>query len=230
MEETPFKRAKIWILDLLFPPKCPFCGKILREPRAPLCAVCQRELPWLTGALAERKVDFVKVCLSPLAYRGTVPEAVRRYKFRGVRAYAVPFGLLMAQCVRDHGLEEIDGVTWAPLSRKRLRKRGYDQAELLAAQVAGHLGLPLLSTLQKVRHTQPQSGLDQDAARRANALGAYQLKEGLALEGKRLLLVDDVVTSGATLGECARLLCQAGAEVYCLTLAQARQEADKSDQ
>lgn len=227
MDEQGLKKAKNWILDLLFPPKCPFCGTILRKPEELLCAACQRELPWLTGKEAERTVDFAKVCLSPMAYREKVPEAVRRYKFRGVRAYAEPFGVLMAQCVRDRGLEGLDGVTWAPLSKKRLRARGYDQAKLLAAQVAKDLELPLLPTLDKLRHTRPQSGIEQDAARRANALGAYGRKEGLSLEGKRLLLVDDVVTSGSTLSECARLLCQGGAEVCCLTLAQARTGREK---
>ena len=211
------------LLDLLFPPKCPFCQSILEMPADPVCPACQKALPWLIGRAGERKVDFTRGCCSPMAYRGAVREAIHRYKFSGVRAYARPFGLLMAQCVQDRPEMAANLVTWAPLSRKRRRERGYDQGELLARAMAKRLGLPAVPTLVKARHTQPQSGLDSAEARRANALGAYALLSGVEVAGKRVLLADDVVTSGATLSECARTLLEAGAaEVWCVTLAQAR--------
>lgn len=210
-------------LDLIFPPKCPFCRKILGEPEAPVCPDCQEKLPWLEGRRAERRVEFAEGCFSPLAYRDGVPEAIRRLKFSHVRAYAEPFGILAAQCLRDHLAEPVDALTWAPLSRERLRERGFDQAEWMARAAGEVLSLPCLPTLAKVRHTVPQSELEDDAARRANVLGAYALLPGADAVGRRLILVDDVVTSGSTLGECARMLKQAGAErVFCLTLAQAR--------
>ena len=209
------------LLDLLFPPKCPFCQRLLHDPRAPLCPNCQACLPWLTGRAGERRVDFTQGCWSPLAYQAQVREAVQRYKFAPAPAYGRPFGLLMAQCARDQGVEA-ELVTWAPLSKKRRRKRGFDQGELLARTVGECLALPVLPLLEKSRHTVPQSSLPDGAARRANALGAYSLLPGGRIEGGRVLLVDDVVTSGATLSECARLLCQGGAkQVLCLTLAQA---------
>lgn len=210
------------LLDLLFPRKCPFCRGLLAEPESPVCPGCQPKLPWLTGRGRERRVDFTAGCLSPLAYRDGVPEAVRRYKFGGVRACCAPFALLMAQCAADHALE-VDCITWVPLSAKRLRRRGYDQSELLAQGVGERLSLPVQPILQKLRDTQAQSDLETEGARRANALGAYAVLPGAGVEGKRILLVDDVVTSGATLSECARMLCQAGAaQVWALTLAQAR--------
>ena len=215
------------LLDLLFPPKCPFCQRLLHDPRAPLCPNCQASLPWLTGRAGERRVDFTQVCWSPLAYQAQVREAVQRYKFAPAPAYGRPFGLLMAQCARDQGVEA-ELVTWAPLSKKRRRKRGFDQGELLARTVGECLALPVLPLLEKSRHTVPQSSLPDGAARRANALGAYSLLPGRRIEGGRVLLVDDVVTSGATLSECARLLCQGGAkQVLCLTLAQAGEGGDK---
>ena len=215
------------LLDLLFPPKCPFCQRLLHDPRAPLCPNCQASLPWLTGRAGERRVDFTQGCWSPLAYQAQVREAVQRYKFAPAPAYGRPFGLLMAQCARDQGVEA-ELVTWAPLSKKRRRKRGFDQGELLARTVGECLALPVLPLLEKSRHTVPQSSLPDGAARRANALGAYSLLPGGRREGGRVLLVDDVVTSGATLSECARLLCQGGAkQVLCLTLAQAGEGGDK---
>ena len=195
-------RAGTWLLDLLFPMKCPFCQHILEDSRAPACPGCQKMLPWLSGREAERPVEFTSGCHSPLAYRDRVPDSIHRYKFPGTPSYAGAYGLLTAQCVRDNRAAPLDLVTWIPLSPKRRRKRGFDQAEALARAVARELDLPVRGT---------------------NVLGVYRLKESVDLAGLRVLLVDDVVTSGATLSECARLLRSAGAaEVLCATLAQAR--------
>lgn len=213
------------VLDLLFPPRCPFCQDILEQPRDVLCPACQPKLPWLTGQAAERRVDFSAGCLSPLRYREQVRDAIHRYKFSGKRGYGQPFGILMAQSAQDHWTELPELVTWVPLSARRLRKRGYDQSELLARKVGEVLNLPVRPTLVKVRHTDPQSRLEEESARRANALGAYSLCPDGDVAGKRLLLVDDVVTSGATLSECARVLLDSGGkEIYCLTLAQAKSD------
>lgn len=212
-----------WVLDLLFPPKCPYCQRLMEGSYIPACSHCQPTLPWLVGAQGERKVDFTAGCLSPLGYRGSVVDSIHRYKFAGRASYAKSYGILVAQCVRDNWKEPLDAVTWAPLSGPRRRKRGYDQAKLLAQWVARELELPLLGMLDKVRDAPPQSSLQEDAQRRANVLGAYRLKKGARSEGMRLLLVDDVVTSGATLSECARQLAHGGATgVVCATLAQAR--------
>lgn len=215
----------LWIAvqDLVFPPKCPYCQRVLDDPRAPLCSACQPKLPWLMGERGERKLDGVAGCVSPLAYRGPVREAVHRMKFDRVRAYDQPFAQLMAQCVRDHWRELPQEVTWVPLSKKRLRERGFDQARLLAQRVGERLSLPVSPTLEKCRHTQPQSELETDKSRRDNARDAYRLLPGVSPEGKRFLLVDDVVTTGSTLRECAKILRQGGAQgVWCVTLAKAR--------
>ena len=217
---------RLWTaaLDLLFPPKCPYCHKVLDNPRAPLCPDCQVRLPWLTGKAGEKKVDFADGCFSPLAYQDRVREAIHRYKFQRVRACAGPFGAVMAQCMQDHLPQGIDWITWCPLHKKRLRERGFDQAKLLAQEVGRRLDIPVRATLRKDRNTRPQSELEEESARRANALGAYSLLPGTDLTGKRVVLVDDVVTTGSTLSECAALLRRAGAEkIFGLTLARARE-------
>lgn len=212
------------VLDLVFPPKCPFCQRVLEDGRrASACPACVPELPWLEGGAEERSVEFTDGCFSPLAYRGAVPEAVRRYKFGRTRALAGPFAGLMARCLEDCLKRRPDLICWAPLSRRRLRERGFDQAELLAREVGRRLSVPVRPALWKPRDTAPQSGLEDMSARRANVQGAYALLPGADLAGKRVVLVDDVVTSGSTLSACAALLRRGGAEgVYCLTLAQAR--------
>ena len=211
------------VLDLLFPPKCPYCQKLLDEPRAPVCPRCQASLPWLEGRAGERKIDLADGCYSPLAYGEMVREAIHRYKFHRVRALGRPFAALMARCLADRLPDGADLICWAPLSRERFRERGFNQAELMAREMGRLLSIPAGPALEKVRDTRPQSELEEESARRANARGAYALLPGADLTGKRVVLVDDVVTSGATLSECAALLRRAGAErVFCLTLAKAR--------
>lgn len=212
----------VWALDLLFPPKCPFCERVLEEPRAPLCADCQPKLPWLDEKDAFRKVEFTAGCWSVLEYRDTVREAVHRYKFTPVRARGEALGKLMAQCVQDHPEVQPEIITWVPLSRKRRRKRGFDQAEELARTMGRELGLPVEGVLKKDADTRQQSSIRDKEVRRANVLGVYSLQSGAEVRGKCLLLVDDVVTSGSTLSACAKVLAEAGAEkVWCVTLAQA---------
>jgi len=204
----------VWekILDLFFPPKCPYCQKILDDPRAPLCPACQAKLPWLEGKAGERRIDQADGCFSPLAYDDTVRTAIHRYKFHRVRALGRPFAILMAQCLGDRLPEGADLISWAPVSRQRFRERGFDQAELMAREVGRLLSIPAGPSLKKIRDTQPQSELEEESARRANARGAYDLLPGTDLTGRRVVLVDDVVTSGSTLRECVALLRRAGAE------------------
>lgn len=210
------------MLDLLFPPKCPFCSKLLEKPRALVCDDCQRTLPWLEGKSGERKVQFVSLCVSPLAYRNQVRESVHRFKFSGRQWYAKVYGQLLAQCVQDHLTDRYDLVTWVPVSSKRRRERGYDQAFLLARSAAEHLGTVLTPTLRKVRNNPAQSGLQSASARRANVMGVYELLDPERVRDRRILLIDDVVTTGETLSECARMLRSAGAaDVVCAALAKA---------
>lgn len=213
------------LLDLLFPPKCPFCQRLLAEGEVLLCPECQRELAWTQGAQGERTGEFFSRCVAPLWYQGRCREAMHRFKFQGLRCYSAPFSVLMAQCAQDRLAGAFDLVTWAPISNQRLCRRGYDQGRLLAKGVAKRLGLPVHATLRKRRHNKKQSLLTGLAARRANVLGAYALCNGAAVKDKRVLLVDDVITTGATLSECARMLRTAGArEVVCLVLAVAGQQ------
>lgn len=150
-------------------------------------------------------------------------ESIRRYKFNDQSGYAETYGTLTAQCVTDHLSGEYDFISWVPLSAKRLKKRGYDQAMLLANATAMNLNQTAVETLRKIRNTDAQSSIKDDSARRANVLGAYEVVDPEFVAGKRILLVDDVVTTGATLSECARVLRTSGAkDVLCVSLARAR--------
>lgn len=212
-----------FVLDLLFPPKCVFCGKVLDTGEDGLCARCQRELPWLTDGEAELTGEFFSLCAASLRYQDKVRDSVRRYKFKGRRGYHKLYGRLVAQCVHDHLAGRYDLITWVPLSPQRKKERGYDQAFLLASAAALELGEVAVEALRKERNTDPQSGLTENAQRRANVLGAYTPVDPELVAGKRVLLIDDVVTTGSTLSECARMLRTMGAEdVVCAALARAR--------
>ena len=146
------------LLDLLFPPKCVFCGRLLTSGERDFCARCQRELPWLAGPEAEQTGEFFTLCASPLAYRDQVRDSIRRYKFKGRQGYHKAYGRLVAQCVHDHLDGRWDLITWVPLSDQRRRERGYDQAFLLASAAALELGEVAVETLRKGRNTEAQSG------------------------------------------------------------------------
>lgn len=214
-----------YILDILFPPRCPFCHKLLKSDEVGFCCLCQENLPWIVGPDAEQKFSFVSLCVSPLWYQGDVRESIHCYKFGDCSGYSKVFGTLVAQSVHDHLKDRFDVITWVPLSSKGLKKRGYDQAKILAMSVAKNLNCSITETLHKTRNTATQSGITNDAARRANVLSAFEAINVDAIAGKRILLIDDVVTTGSTLSECACILRTAGAiDVVCATFARARRE------
>ena len=204
--------------NFLFPRKCPFCGRVVGK--ALLCETCEKELP---GCREVRTGSFGR-CAAPLYYTGPVREAILRFKFQGHTGGLDCFGRLLADCAARWYSGEFDTVTWVPVSRKRLRQRGFDQSRLLAASLCVDWHVAPVETLRKAVDNPAQSGLTDAEHRRANVLGVYEaLPENV--RDKRLLLIDDIVTTGSTLTECVRVLREAGAaDVVCLTLARTKEE------
>ena len=145
-------------------------------------------------------------------YKDNVRKSIQRFKFYNARSYAEAYGRLLAMKLQEDACADADIITWAPISQLRRIKRGYDQAKLLAEATAKELGATTVSTLRKVRHTPPQSSLPEASQRRANVLGAYKVRNPNVIAGKRILLFDDVVTTGSTVSECAKTLLAAGAK------------------
>ena len=210
-------RLLLLISRLLFPPKCVLCRKVLAENETDLCRSCRTdttEFPKHT-----KKLPYLAGWTALWYYEGNVRRSILRFKFYNARSYAETYGRLLAMKLFQ---EEIpfDVLTWAPISALRKWRRGYDQVELIAKAVGQQLGIEAVPTLKKVRHNPPQSGLGDASQRRANVLGVYRALDEDRLRGKRILLLDDIMTTGATVGECARILLTAGAkEVYCATVA-----------
>ena len=207
------------LLGVFFPRKCPFCGKLTGKTL--LCETCGAALPRCEEV--RQGADFGR-CTAPLYYEGQVRDAILAFKFKAKLGGLDAFGRLMAQTAAERYSGEFDAITWVPVSKKRLKKRGFDQARYLTASMCVDWHVAPLETLRKTADNPPQSGLEDAAARRANVLGVYKAVSPEQFAGKRLLLVDDICTTGSTLGECARVLKAAGAaEVLCLTLAMVRE-------
>ncbi len=214
--------VKDTLLDLIFPPRCAFCRAVGVHG---VCADCERTLPYAEPQLCEG-AGFGK-CASPLLYEDAVRESLLRFKFHGAQSAAEGFGLLLARCAAEELGGEFDTVTWAPVSREREHERGYDQAFLLANEAAKHWGVKPVRLLRKVHNNAAQSSLTSAAQRRGNVLGVYEAENTEQIRGARVLLIDDILTTGSTLGECVRVLLDAGAQsVVCATLARAVTERE----
>ena len=209
------------ILDLIFPPKCILCGKLLEKGEQDLCRDCCTGSPEYPNR--KEKLQFLDSFTAVWYYEDNVRNSLLRYKFHDVQCYAASYGRLLARKLRQTHPEGFDCLTWVPVSSLRKLRRGYDQVELLAEAVGKELGMQPVPLLKKVRHNPPQSGISDGARRRANVQGAYRERNRDAISGKRILLLDDILTTGATAGECARILLTAGAkEVHCAAVAAAR--------
>jgi ComF family protein len=231
------------IIDFLLPTRCAHCRSPLGEPAAPFfCSSCWADFSTLQGrlcprcgrpfaspeALAHSPEHECGACRrSPPRYdqalavgqfEGALREAIHQYKYRPCRSLAAPLARWMLDHLRV--LTTIDVIMPVPLHRSRLRERGFNQALLLASTVSKAHGIPLsYDNLTRFRSTRPQVELSGEE-RVLNVRGAFRLAKPEDVEGKRILLVDDVFTTGATMNECAAVLKSAGAlSVVALTLA-----------
>lgn len=207
------------ISNLIFPPKCTLCRSILQADETDLCHNCRKELSEHPDSSI--KLPYLANWYALWYYEGNVRASLLRYKFHNARSYAKVYGRFLAMKLSQEPLE-FDVLTWIPISTFRKWKRGYDQVQLIAQAVGQELSITPTVTLKKIRHNPPQSGLGDAPHRRANVLGVYKAVNPQQFEGKRILLLDDIITTGATAGEASRVLLTAGAkEVYCAAVAAA---------
>ncbi len=208
-----------YLFNILFPPKCTLCAKILTHEETDLCHTCRTDT---LQYKVKFKIPFVAGWTAMWYYKDNARKSLLRFKFFNKRSYAQVYGRLLANHLSKTDFPATDVLTWIPISSLRRLKRGYDQVELIADAVGKELGITPVKLLKKIRHTPPQSGIKGAAQRRANVLGAYRVTDPALVEGKRILLLDDIVTTGASLSECAKTLQFASAkEVYCAAVAAA---------
>lgn len=211
------------ILEVVFPPACILCGRVLASGEQDLCGKCRMDAPAFQKG--KSTPQFLDSFTAVWYYEGNVRKSLLRFKFGNARRYAWGYGRLLAMKAMEEHPEGFDLVTWVPVSSLRRFRRGYDQAGLLAKAVGRELGRKPVRLLKKIRHNPAQSGISGDDERRANVQGVYRAVSNVNFAGKRILLLDDILTTGATAGEAARILKAAGAkEVHCAAAAAARKE------
>ncbi len=227
------------LLDLLYPPSCVGCGGPVAERTARLCSRCLGALPWLGESGCNRcgsEIDNGGRCLlcnqldgslayvsSTVWFAGCVPELVHALKYARRQEMACLMAeLAMAGGVLGGLLRVTDLILPVPLHWRRKIKRGFNQSELLAAELAGLTSIPLVSSsVIRARATATQTRLNPEQ-RRSNVAGAFVCRHEEQIQDKTILVVDDVMTTGATLGEVARSLAVAGARrVFGWTFARA---------
>jgi ComF family protein len=229
----PFaEKAFCGLFQLIFPDECRVCGEPLRDvSRIPVCGACLRQ-PTAIAAdyyCADCKTPFLNrfpldqqgrcsLCRLGLtgfdtvytfgSYEDTLRTLIHLFKYNQVRPLARPLGALVARAIpREH---RFDLIIPMPLHWKKRWSRGYNQSELLAKEVSRRWGVPVKKMVRRVKATAAQAGLS-NSKRRLNVRGAFQIRKGANLKGLRVLLIDDVLTTGSTASACASVLKRAGA-------------------
>jgi ComF family protein len=228
--QLSLRQVKLAFLDLLLPLRCLGCG---REGDL-ICLSCRLLLPSVKLPLCQRcgatvsEGNLCHSCLNhPLTidgirsiflFQGTVRQAILQLKYKHLKALAAPLGQLLAEYLGSHPLQG-ETIIPVPLYPKRLRERGYNQSTLLAKELGKLIGLPVLEdALTRVKDAVPQARTRSAIERRRNVHDAFACHH--PLEGRQILLIDDVCTTGATLDACAIALKAAGAgSVWGLTMA-----------
>lgn len=204
------------LLSILFPERCPYCKDVIK-PCEIACEDCKKILP--THSYTKHIAGSFEA-LSAVPYDGSFKDAILKIKFGNKKQYAYQLARLMTEKL-EAKLEalDFDVITFVPLHPDTLKERGFNQSELLASFIAENLNLPCESLLKKTKKNKPQHKVEA-SKREKNVKGVFKCGGKPHLEGKKILLVDDIVTTGFTLAECAKKLSEKGAEeVFCLTFA-----------
>lgn len=224
-------RLKISFLDLFFPPRCASCGTLgslfcdeckegILLVKEQTCPACNKISP--KGKFCQRcrkKTNLSGIAAACYFREGTTKEAIHSFKYEGVHGLSNDLAPLLTDLLIREKIS-FDVICFVPITKKREGWRGYNQAEILAQNLSGYFGKPVVPALRKVKKTKTQVGLPKKK-REQNLKNAFKLSAKKSqIDGKRILLVDDVVTTGTTLNECAKILKSAGArKIWAATIA-----------
>ena len=225
------------LLDALFPIECVSCGrsgKVICDKcatdlpilQAPFCEICSTPGDFARCQRCAESVRSFDGVRAPYRYAGAIRQAVLALKYGSIKAGAPQLGDLLADYLSDNPLPG-EVIAPVPMHRRRLRERGYNQADLLARRVAARNKLRYeKELLLRTRQVEPQAGISSAGQRAVNVAGSIGVSAGHDVHGSGIILIDDVATTGSTLETCAASLKQAGAvSVWCLTLAVAGGES-----
>ena len=228
------------LLDWIYPPQCVSCGKpgslFCSDCRSELqpvgdhyCAKCGKPLKQGKSCRLCRTSDFrFQASRAPYIYEGPAAALIKKLKYDGCLSLVPILADLLFRFWKELGWEA-DLIVPVPLSEKRRAQRGFNQSELIGRAFAKKAGIPIEpGALMKIRHTAQQVGLNAEE-RRENLSGAFAA-EKVMVQGKRILLLDDVMTTGSTFAECSAVLLKAGAgSVICLSVATTSEDHGSQD-
>ena len=199
------KRGKMFF----YPERCPFCDGVIERGRL-CCAACGSKFPKSPLPLFYARGGFP--CRAAFFYEDCFAEAVKRFKFRSRYELAPQLAAPLCEAVRLFE-RKADLITSVPMHKNKLSERGYNHAERLARAASEKLGVEYAELLVKVKDNEPQHSLNTLAKRRDNVKNAYKPADKAKIKGKTILVIDDIFTTGCTLGECCKTLEKAGAGV-----------------
>lgn len=229
MVKDVLMQAKTTVLDLIYPPKCAFCGEFYKEEQ---CGLCKETLPYTNNSycavcgkkpcICEKTTLYYDQVAVPFQYELLIKDAILRFKFSNRELYAETFAIHIMNKLEANILETVDYIVAVPMTRRDRNRRGYNQAESLAVALSKQIAKPCdFDLLHKVKKTKPQHTLDR-SEREKNLLDAFSIDELERVKNKIFLLCDDILTTGTTLNQCARVLKEAGAKkVYGAVIATA---------
>lgn len=227
---------KDFLVTFLFPNRCRYCTCVIKHNEE-ICQKCEDNLHEITGEICfkcgcnkedcacKNHKSYYEAISAPLYYEGTASNSIKLLKFRKKTEVADILAEQMAKCYINNLSEySVDLVTFVPMHKKKQKERGFNQAEILTRKMCDILELPCENLLSKTYETGDQHFLDENL-RKGNLLGVFSVNPEIDILDKRILLCDDIKTTGATLDECAKTLLIAGAsDVICLTCAIAKKK------
>lgn len=203
------------LCNSLFPCRCPYCNSIIQNSKA-LCEECYNkdEIENIVTKLINSKN------VSPYKYDGVHKEAILRLKFNNCTGYAEQLAMQMSEAIKNKYSEFLKGdnifhyITYVPCTKKKLRKRGFNQSQLLAKYIAMNLDLEYFPVLIKTKENDIQHNLPKEK-RKSNVEDVFDVDPKYPVKNKRILLIDDILTTGSTLNECVKVLHKNGAKNIC---------------
>ena len=208
------KRFINFIYDIVFTVKCPYCRAVIPR-REFACENCKKKFP----------KHYIKTytvgeytCVAPFVYKDIYAKAVKNFKFKSNGVFAKQLSVMMVSSInREYGNEKFDIITCVPMHKNSLKERRYNHSELLARECAEKMNIPFVQTLEKHKNNQAQHKI-KASMRADNVRGVYRTIDKELVRNKNILLIDDIITTGNTLGECAKMLRLAGCKsIRCAT-------------
>lgn len=199
----------------LFPERCPYCNKVVNQGDV-ACKICRAKFPE-TPLVSYASGCYI--CYSSFFYKDIFADAIKRFKFHNYPQSAEKLAVVLADTISKYDVS-FDYITYVPMFPKRERERGYNQSKLLAKEVSKILDIPLEHFLIKIKDNPPQHTMNKKE-KKNNVKGVFGVQKKDILKGKTVLIIDDVITSGYTLGECCKILSKSKAIVFCATVCNA---------